>query len=95
MTGFRFGFVLALILCSATVRARDVVSAGERYEMTAQDSVVQSKSELRQMRRDSIHRHKNVWISMLGGPSYTPEASFGIGGAMLTSFRMNKADTIS
>lgn len=95
MTGFRFGFVLALILCSATVRARDVVSAGERYEMTAQDSVVQSKSELRQMRRDSIRRHKNVWISMLGGPSYTPEASFGIGGAMLTSFRMNKADTIS
>ena len=95
MTGFRFGFVLALILCSATVRARDVVSAGERYEMTAQDSVVPSKSELRQMRRDSIRRHKNVWISVLGGPSYTPEASFGIGGAMLTSFRMNKADTIS
>lgn len=46
--------------------------------MTAQDSVVQSKFELRQMRRDSIRQHKNVWISVLGGPSYTPEVSFGI-----------------
>lgn len=37
--------------------------------MTAQDSVVQSKFELWQMRRDSIRQHKNVWISVLGGPS--------------------------
>lgn len=95
MTGLRFGFALALILCSATVRARDAVSARERCGTTAKDSVVPSKSELRQMRRDSIRSRKNVWISVLGGPSYTPEASFGIGGAMLTSFRMNKTDTVS
>lgn len=56
---------------------------------------LKSKSELRQMRRDSIRARKNVWVSVLGGPSYTPEASFGIGGAMLASFRMNKVDTVS
>ena len=36
-----------------------------------------------------------MWISILGGPSYTPEASFGIGGAMLMTFRMNKYDSLS
>ena len=47
------------------------------------------------MRRDSIRQRKNLWISVLGGPSYTPEASIGIGGAMLTSFRINRADSVS
>lgn len=36
-----------------------------------------------------------VWVSVLGGPSYTPEASLGVGGAMLMSFRMDKKDTVS
>lgn len=49
----------------------------------------------RQLRRDSIRAHKPIWWSVLGGPSYTPEASFGVGGAVLASFRMNKSDTIS
>ncbi|MGM9739335.1 MAG: hypothetical protein ACI3ZP_01910, partial [Candidatus Cryptobacteroides sp.] len=31
------------------------------------------KSEIRQERRDSIRAHKKVWVSVLGGPSYTPE----------------------
>ncbi len=53
------------------------------------------KSELRQIRRDSIRARKKVWISVLGGPSYTPEASFGVGGAMLASFRLNRADSLS
>ena len=34
-------------------------------------------------------------VSVLGGPSYTPEASLGVGGAMLMSFKMDKKDTIS
>lgn len=50
---------------------------------------------LRQEHRDSVRAHKKVWASILGGPSYTPEASFGIGGAALLSFRMNKYDKIS
>ena len=53
------------------------------------------RSELRQQRRDSIRANKKVWISVLGGPSYTPEASLGVGGAMLASFKMNRADTVS
>lgn len=49
----------------------------------------------RQLRKDSIRAHKNIWWSVLGGPSYTPEASFGVGGAVLASFKMNKRDTAS
>ena len=70
-------------------------ATGQTTGAIPNDSAPKSKSELRQMRRDSIRAHKNVWISVLGGPSYTPEAKFGVGGAMLASFRLNKADTVS
>lgn len=56
---------------------------------------LQQKSYLRQAHRDSIRAHKRVWLSPFGGPSYTPEASFGIGGALLASFRINKNDSVS
>lgn len=49
----------------------------------------------KQQHKDSIRAKKNIWWSVLGGPSYTPEASFGVGGAVLASFRLNKNDTIS
>ena len=43
--------------------------------------------------RDSIRAYKNIWASVLGGPSYTPESSFGLGGAVLMSFKFNPNDT--
>lgn len=49
----------------------------------------------KQQRKDSIRATKNMWWSVLGGPSYTPEASLGVGGAVLASFRFNKHDTLS
>ena len=55
----------------------------------------QLKRYRKQQRKDSIRANKNLWLSILGGPSYTPEASVGVGGAMLASFRFNKADTVS
>ncbi len=55
----------------------------------------QLKRYHKQQLKDSIRAHKNVWWSVLGGPSYTPEASFGVGGAVLASFRFNKNDTLS
>lgn len=55
----------------------------------------QTNRYYKQIRRDSIRAHKRVWWSILGGPSYNPEASLGVGGAVLASFRMNKNDTLS
>ena len=49
----------------------------------------------KKLHKDSIRAKKPVWWSILGGPSYTPEASLGIGGAVLASFRMDKNDSIS
>ena len=60
--------------------------------VTEQLTARQLKQLYRQHRRDSIRAHKKVWLSILGGPSYNPEASLGIGGAMLMTFRMNKYD---
>lgn len=70
-----------------------------RKEVVTVDGVELNEKQLkryyRQLRKDSIRAHKNIWWSVLGGPSYTPEASFGVGGAVLASFRMNKQDTVS
>lgn len=63
--------------------------------VTEQLTTRQLKQLYRQHRRDSIRAHKKVWLSILGGPSYNPEASLGIGGAMLMTFRMNKYDSLS
>lgn len=53
------------------------------------------KTLLRQQRRDSIRANKKIWTTVLGGPSYTPEASLGVAGAVLLSFKTNKDDTVS
>ncbi len=62
---------------------------------TTSESVTIPKSQLRQQHRDSVRAHKKVWTSILGGPSYTPEASLGAAGAVLLSFKMDAADTVS
>lgn len=71
------------------------ISRKDTTTVTSTLSANQQKQLQRQLRRDSIRAHKKVWMSILGGPSYNPEASLGIGGAMLMSFRMNKYDSIS
>lgn len=71
------------------------ISPKDTTTVTSTLSANQQKQLQRQQRRDSIRAHKKVWMSILGGPSYNPEASLGIGGAMLMSFRMNKYDSIS
>lgn len=67
----------------------------EKTTITEPLTTNQQKQLLRQQRRDSIRARKKVWLSILGGPSYNPEASLGVGGAMLMTFRMNKYDSIS
>ena len=102
--------LLAISLPAKAQEQRDIVALSSEEIMTPSDTVSrketvivdgvelnekQLKRYYRQLRKDSIRAHKNVWWSVLGGPSYTPEASFGVGGAVLASFRMNKQDTIS
>ena len=81
--------VTSALFLSLSASAQEVergTKAGESFRL---------KSEIRQERRDSIRAHKKVWVSVLGGPSYTPEASLGLGGAVLTSFRVNRMDSVS
>lgn len=102
--------LLTISLPAKVQEQRDIVALSSEEIMTPSDTVSrketvivdgvelnekQLKRYYRQLRKDSIRAHKNVWWSVLGGPSYTPEASFGVGGAVLASFRMNKQDTIS
>ena len=102
--------LLTISLPAKAQEQRDIVALSSEEIMTPSDTVPRKKTVIvdgvelnekqlkryyRQLRKDSIRAHKNIWWSVLGGPSYTPEASFGVGGAVLASFRMNKQDTIS
>lgn len=102
--------LLAISLPAKAQEQRDIIALSSEEIMTPSDTVPRKKTVIvdgvelnekqlkryyRQLRKDSIRAHKNIWWSVLGGPSYTPEASFGVGGAVLASFRMNKQDTIS
>lgn len=102
--------LLAISLPAKAQEQRDIVALSSEEIMTPSDTVPRKKIVIvdgvelnekqlkryyRQLRKDSIRAHKNIWWSVLGGLSYTPEASFGVGGAVLASFRMNKQDTIS
>lgn len=102
--------LLAISLPAKAQEQCDIVALSSEEIMTPSDTVPRKKTVIvdgvelnekqlkryyRQLRKDSIRAHKNIWWSVLGGPSYTPEASFGVGGAVLASFRMNKQDTIS
>ena len=85
-------------LTSPVFSQQDSVPAnisGDTLSLNEHLSDRQLKQFQRQRKRDSIRAHKKVWISVLGGPSYNPEASLGVGGAMLMTFRMNQHDTLS
>ncbi|MCD7848472.1 MAG: outer membrane protein assembly factor [Parabacteroides sp.] len=92
-------FVLSLSVKAQEQRNVFATDTMSRKEIVTVDGVELNEKQLkcyyRQLRKDSIRAHKNIWWSVLGGPSYTPEASFGVGGAVLASFRINKQDTIS
>lgn len=83
-----------LLWLSLSVSAQDTITS---VITITTDSLTerQIRQMQRQHRRDSIRAHKKIWASVLGGPSYTPEASLGIGGALLATFRVNKYDTVS
>lgn len=86
-------FISSLAFCQQDTVV--ITTPTDTLTVTPRLSASQQKQLLRQLRRDSIRANKKIWTSILGGPSYNPEASLGIGGAMLMSFRMNKYDTIS
>lgn len=52
-------------------------------------------ADARRKKPKRVRDPNKVWVSVLGGPSYTPEASFGVGGAALMSFKIDKKDTVS
>ena len=91
-----FVFFLFLALPAFTQQDTPKLTVSiDTLTVTEQLTARQLKQLYRQHRRDSIRAHKKVWLSILGGPSYNPEASLGIGGAMLMTFRMNKYDSLS
>lgn len=88
-------FLLSALPAFTQQDTAQLMSPKDTLTVTEQLTTRQLKQLYRQHRRDSIRAHKKVWLSILGGPSYNPEASLGIGGAMLMTFRMNKYDTLS
>ena len=84
----KVGIVFILIILSYSGYAQETISDSRTLDRDA-------RLFSRKAKRDSIRSNKKVWLSVLGGPSYTPEASLGIGGAVLASFKTNRHDTVS
>lgn len=85
------------------VTKKEIKSNFGKYTENANDYLVYNGDtltikETRQLvtknNRDSIRAHKNVWTSMLAGPAYTPETSFGVAGGLLLTFKFNPKDSI-
>ena len=82
--------VLLLLVAIPAFTQQDsvkITTPGDTVVVTETWTVRQLKQFARQQRRDSIRAHKKVWLSILGGPSYNPEASLGVGGAMLMTVK--------
>lgn len=86
-----------------TMTKKEFKSDFRKYTKNAHDSIVYNGdtltvNEARQVvvksNRDSIRANKNIWISILGGPSFTPEASLGAAGVVLMSFKFNPKDSV-
>ena len=79
-----------------TVAAKDTIKTEQTFTIDGKPMTEKQIARYRKkMRKDSIKAKQRVWWSILGGPSYTPEASLGVGGAVLASFKFNKNDTIT
>lgn len=66
------------------------------YAQLPSDSISQQaesrKMTKRELRRERV-KHRNLHYNILGGPSYTPDYGFLIGGSALLTFRMNPSDS--
>ena len=102
--------LLLLVLLPLSAQETKVTINGVTHEAVVKDSLKGKKTYsvdgmemndkqlhryYKKLRKDSIREKKKIWWSVFGGPSYTPEASLGVGGAVLASFRMNRNDTVS
>ena len=56
------------------------------------DSTRTVKDTKRELRRQRVAK-RNLHYNILGGPSYTPDFGFLVGGIALMTFRMNPSDT--
>ena len=56
------------------------------------DSTRTVKDTKRELRRQRVAK-RNLHYNILGGPSYTPDFGFLVGGSALMTFRMNPSDT--
>ena len=96
---FRYLLIyMACLLFAFSVKAQGISNDTILKEVLMLDGKPMTEKQIqryhKQLHKDSIRANKRIWWSILGGPSYTPEASFGVGGAVLASFRLNKNDTI-
>ena len=56
------------------------------------DSTRTAKDTKRELRRQRVAK-RNLHYNILGGPSYSPDFGFLVGGSALMTFRMNPSDT--
>jgi hypothetical protein len=72
-----------------SVTLTNLAKEGYTAETDSTTTTILTKKELHRQRVAKRNFHYNI----LGGPSYTPDFGFLIGGSALMTFRMNPQDT--
>lgn len=91
-----FKTAIALLFCLSLFFSETVMAATQKPDTTDISTLTphQLKAYKRQQHKDSVRAKRPIWFNVLGGPSYTPEALLGVGGAMLATFSTNRKDSL-
>ncbi len=83
------------LLCGVMVAAPQGAAAINVAEISVDSTQRAVERQLRREERSTRRYSKKVWTTVLGGPSYTPEASVGAAAALLMSFKIDDADSVA
>lgn len=84
--------ILIAVMPVITLTAQDTFRV-ETPDTALQDTTSLSSLSKKELRRQRLAK-RNLHYNILGGPSYTPDFGFLIGGSALLTFRMNPSDTM-
>lgn len=68
------------------------IIASQGYDQTSKDTINPDKLSKKELRRLRV-KQRNFHYNILGGPGYTPDYGFLLGGSALMTFRMNPSDS--
>lgn len=88
--------IMLISICILSLLSTETLIAQTDSIRLDQDTVQLTEKELKRMRKEERRAEKekrNFKFNIIGGPGYTPDFGFVVGGSFLTTFRTSPSDT--